>query len=206
MLISRIFRGAAKRLRWPSKSIPAWSSIGSSAARRACAAKTRPGNDRRNKSILDFVGEDARRLSRSLGAADRRKLDEYLTGVREVEQRIEHGRRAVDLGVTRYPRPLGIPADYQEHLRLMGDLLVLAFQCDLTRIVTFVFANDGSNRSYRNVGVADGHHDLSHHGGDPDKQAKIQRINQFHTAQLAYIVQKLQVDSRRGMALCSTTA
>ncbi len=148
--------------------------------------------DRRNKSILDFIGDDARQLSQTLGAADRRKLDEYLTGVRELEQRINRGRPTVDLGVAKYPRPLGIPADYQEHLRLMADLLVLAFQCDLTRIITLVFANDGSNRSYRSVGVSDGHHDLSHHGGDTAKQEKIQRINQFHSAQLAYLLQKLK--------------
>jgi Protein of unknown function (DUF1552) len=149
-------------------------------------------SDRRNKSILDFIGDDARQLSQRLGTADRRKLDEYLTGVRELEQRITRARPVVDLGVAKYPRPLGIPADYQEHLRLMGDLLVLAFQCDLTRIITFVFANDGSNRSYRNVGVADGHHDLSHHGGESGKQAKIQKINQFHAAQLALVLEKLK--------------
>jgi hypothetical protein len=148
--------------------------------------------DRRNKSILDFVGEEAKQLTQTLGAADRRKVDEYLTGVRELEQRIDRARPAVDVGVAKYPRPLGIPADYQEHLRLLGDLLVLAFQCDLTRIITFVFANDGSNRSYRTVGVSDGHHDLSHHGGDFAKQEKIQKINQFHTAQLAVILQKLK--------------
>ena len=108
------------------------------------------------------------------------------------KQRIDRARPAVDLGVAKYPRPLGIPADYQEHLRLMGDLLVLAFQCDLTRIATFVFANDGSNRSYRTVGVPDGHHDLSHHGGDPAKQEKIQKINRFHVAQLAYLLEKLK--------------
>jgi Protein of unknown function (DUF1552) len=148
--------------------------------------------DRRNKSILDFIGDDARQLSQALGTADRRKLDEYLTGVRELEQRINRTRPAVDVGVAKYARPLGIPADYQEHLRLMGDLLVLAFQCDLTRIITFVFANDGSNRSYRTVGVADGHHDLSHHGGESGKQEKIQKINQFHATQLAFILQKLK--------------
>jgi hypothetical protein len=148
--------------------------------------------DRHNKSILDFVGDDAKQLGQTLGTADRRKLDEYLTGVRELEQRITSARPAVDVGVAKYPRPLGIPADYQEHLRLLGDLLVLAFQCDLTRIATFVFANDGSNRSYRTVGVADGHHDLSHHGGDLAKHEKIQKINQFHTAQLAFILQKMK--------------
>jgi hypothetical protein len=90
------------------------------------------------------------------------------------------------------PRPLGIPADYREHLRLMADLLALAFQCDLTRIATFVFANDGSNRSYAAIGVADGHHDLSHHGGDPAKQRRISAINRFHVEQLAYLLEKLR--------------
>jgi Protein of unknown function (DUF1552) len=148
--------------------------------------------DRRTKSILDFVRDEARQLNESLGASDRRKLDEYFTGVRELEQRVTRARPDVEFGVAKYPRPLGIPADYQEHLRLMGDLLVLAFQCDLTRIATFVFANDGSNRSYRTAGVSDGHHDISHHGGDAAKQAKIRKINQFHTTQLAYIVGKLK--------------
>ena len=90
------------------------------------------------------------------------------------------------------PRPLGIPADYREHLRLMADLLALAFQSDSTRIATFVFANDGSNRSYPAIGVPDGHHDLSHHGGDPAKQQRIRAINRFHVEQLAYLLQKLK--------------
>jgi hypothetical protein len=149
-------------------------------------------DDRRRKSILDYISEDARDLRGVLGAGDRRKLDEYLTSVRELEQRIARGRPALDAGVAKYPRPLGIPADYQEHIRLMGDLLVLAFQNDLTRIASLVFANDGSNRSYRSVGVSDGHHDLSHHGGDSAKLEKIKRINQFHAAQLAYILGKLK--------------
>jgi Protein of unknown function (DUF1552) len=148
--------------------------------------------DRHRKSILDFAGEDARGIRGWLGPSDRRKLDEYLTGLREVERRIQQARPAVDLGGAKYPRPLGIPADYQAHLRLMADLLALAFQSDLTRIATFVFANDGSNRSYRSIGVPDGHHDLSHHGGDAAKQKKIGDINQFHVAQLAYLLRKLK--------------
>ncbi len=147
---------------------------------------------RRRKSILDFVGGEARQLERALGPSDRRKLNEYLTGVREVEQRIERAQPAVDLGAAKYPRPLGIPTDYQEHLRLMADLLTLAFQSDLTRVATFVFANDGSNRSYRSIGVPDGHHDLSHHGGDEAKLDKIRKINRFHVTQLAYLLQKLK--------------
>ena len=156
------------------------------------SAEDRARADRRRKSILDFVGGEARQLERTLGASDRRKLDEYLTGVREIEQRIERARPAIDLGRSKLARPLGIPADYQDHLKLMADLLVLAFQSDLTRIATFVFANDGSNRSYRGIGVPDGHHDLSHHGGDEAKFAKIQTINRFHVTQLAYILQKLK--------------
>jgi hypothetical protein len=149
-------------------------------------------NARRKKSILDFVAEDARQLHALVGAGDRRKLDEYLTGVRELERRVTRDRTAIDIGSAKHPRPLGIPSDYEEHLRLMADLLVLAFQCDLTRIGTLVFANDGSNRSYRGVGVSDGHHDLTHHGGDHTKQEKIAKINQFHIAQLAYRLTKLK--------------
>ncbi len=148
--------------------------------------------DRRRKSVLDFVGENARRISRSLGSADRRKLDEYLSGLRDVERRIDAARPRLTVGGLKLPRPLGIPADYRDHLRLMADLLALAFQCDLTRIATFVFANDGSNRSYPAIGVPDGHHDLSHHGGDPAKQRRIRAINRFHVEQLAYLLAKLR--------------
>jgi hypothetical protein len=147
---------------------------------------------RRRKSVLDFVGEDARRINNALGAADRRKLDEYLSGLRDVERRLDRARPAVGVGGVNFPRPLGIPANYREHLRLMADLLALAFQCDLTRIATFVFANDGSNRSYPALGVPDGHHDLSHHGGDPAKQRRIRAINRFHVEQLAYLLEKLR--------------
>jgi hypothetical protein len=149
-------------------------------------------SDRRLKSVLDYVGEEARKLSASLGGSDRRKLDEYLTGVREVERRIEQSRPVVKLGGSKFTRPLGVPADIEEHLRLMADLVALAFQSDLTRIATFVFANDGSNRSYHDIGVPDGHHDLSHHGGDQVKREKIRKINRFHVAQLAYLLRKLK--------------
>jgi hypothetical protein len=148
--------------------------------------------DRRRKSVLDFVGEDTRRISQTLGAPDRRKLDEYLTGVRDIERRLDGARPMVSTSGATYRRPLSIPADYREHLRLMADLLALAFQCDLTRVATFVFANDGSNRSYPAIGVPDGHHDLSHHGGDPAKQRRISAINRFHVEQLAYLLERLK--------------
>jgi hypothetical protein len=152
----------------------------------------RARRERDDKSILDFVAEDAGRLKARLGASDRRKLDEYLTGVREIEQRIVRVQPKAEIGRTKYHRPVGIPGDYGEHLRLMSDLLALAFQADLTRIATFVFANDGSNRGYRALGVPEGHHDLSHHGGSKAKMVKVQKINQFHVEQFAYLLGKLK--------------
>jgi hypothetical protein len=148
---------------------------------------------RYQRSILDFVAEDARQLRGRLGGTDQRKLDEYLTGLREIEQRLARFDPKVKVtGNAQAKAPTGIPKDYREHLRLMADMLVLAFQGDLTRIGTFVFANDGSNRPYREAGVAEGHHDLSHHGGHADKKAKIHKINLFHIEQLAYLAGRLQ--------------
>ncbi len=156
------------------------------------SAEMRARIARRQKSILDFVTEDTRRLTQDLPPSDRRKLDEYLTSIREVERRIKGAEPTMDISGSGLERPLGIPADVAEHLRMMSDLLVLAFQTDLTRIATFVFANDGSNRSYPAIGVAEGHHDLSHHGGDSAKETKIRAINHFHVAQLAYLLRKLK--------------
>jgi hypothetical protein len=149
--------------------------------------------DRYKQSVLDFVAEDAKALQSNLGANDQRKLDEYLTGVRELELRIAKAPPAVDLGATKLNRPTGVPKDYKDHVRLMADLLALAFQADLTRVATFVFANDGSNRSYKDdIGVGDGHHDLSHHGKKKEKLEKIQQINTFHISQLAYLLERLK--------------
>lgn len=143
-------------------------------------------------SILDFVNEDASKLRNQLGAKDQQKLDEYLTAVREIEQRlqrVETGQMKEALaGAT---RPTGIPSDFGEHIRLMGDMMVLAFQADLTRVCTFMYANDGSNRPYPMIGVADGHHDVSHHGHNPEKLTKKQKIDRFHSEQLAYVLRKL---------------
>jgi Protein of unknown function (DUF1552) len=148
--------------------------------------------ERRDRSLLDFVAEDARRLRDKLGVADRRKLEEYLTGVREIERRIDAARPVIEVGQSSMARPSGIPSDYREHLRLMADLLVLAFRADLTRVATFVFANDGSNRSYRDIGVPEGHHDLSHHGRDESKYDKIRAINRFHLEHFAYLIRRLK--------------
>jgi hypothetical protein len=153
--------------------------------------ESRLRRERNHKSILDFVSEDAQALKNRLGTSDQRKLDEYLEGVREIEQRIERAQPKVEVGDTKVARPLGIPQNYEQHIRLMADILVLAFRTDLTRISTFVFANDGSNREYGLIGIPEGHHDLSHHGGDKKKLEKLQKINTFHTTQLAYLLGKL---------------
>ncbi|HLN32447.1 MAG TPA: DUF1552 domain-containing protein [Gemmataceae bacterium] len=153
---------------------------------------SRAKRDRYQLSVLDFVMEDALRLKTKLGTPDQRKLDEYLTGVRELEVRINRADAPAAKAPGTITRPPGMPADYREHVRLLCDLLVLAYQGDLTRVATFVFANDGSNRPYPFLGVPDGHHDLSHHRGMKDKQAKLQKINHFHISQLAYLLQKMQ--------------
>ncbi len=159
------------------------------------AGKVDPNRDRSDlyrKSVLDFVADDAADLKRKLGANDQRKLDEYLVGVREIEQRLAKAAPTVEVGNVAYARPVGFSREkYQDHLRLMADMLVLAFQADLTRIATFVFANDSSNRSYRFLDVPEGHHDLSHHNNDKAKLAKIQKINGFHVSQLAYLLTRL---------------
>ncbi|HEY2840146.1 MAG TPA: DUF1552 domain-containing protein [Pirellulales bacterium] len=155
-------------------------------------AESRALRQKQKKSILDFVREDASALQRQLGGADQRKLDEYLTAVREVEQRITRSESEATRELPKFEQPDGIPKAHEEHMRLMCDLLVLAFQADLTRVSTFMFANAGSNRSYAFIDVPEGHHDLSHHGNDKKKQAKISKINQFHTRQLAYLVEKMK--------------
>ncbi len=156
------------------------------------ATRSRAKRDRYHKSILDFVLEDAGSLKAKLGIKDQKKLEEYLSSVREIEQRITRSENQAAEPLPELAKPSGIPRDYAEHIRLMGDLLVLAFRGDLTRVATFVLANEGSNRNYRFIDVPEGHHDLSHHGGDEKKQAKIREINRFHATQLAYIAEKMQ--------------
>lgn len=152
----------------------------------------RAKRDARRKSILDFVRDDAQALTKQLGVSDRRKMDEYLTSVRDIEQRIERARALPEVKMPDMAKPTGVPKAYAEHLKLMADLLVLAFQTDVTRVSTFVFANEGSNRSYPEIGVSDGHHSLSHHGRDAAKLQKIAKINTFHVEHLAYLLEKLE--------------
>jgi hypothetical protein len=159
--------------------------------------ESRAKRDLYNQSILDFVAEDTKNLTKRLGQGDQRKLDEYLTSVREIEARIARIKKEREdqrpLPKPNMPAPKGgIPGDYQEHVRLMCDLMVLAFQTDLTRVVTLPFANDGSNRPYKMIEVSEGHHDLSHHQRNAEKQAKLKKINTFHIKQFAYLLEKLK--------------
>jgi hypothetical protein len=145
----------------------------------------------RRKSILDFVQEDSKDLAGRLGVNDVRKLDEYFSAIRDIELRIERAEKLPPVKTPDYKVPTGIPAAYDEHIRLMCDLMVLAFQADVTRVITCVMANEGSNKPYPFIDVKEGHHDLSHHGNVAAKKDKIRKINLFHTNQLAYLLTKL---------------
>lgn len=149
--------------------------------------------DRYTQSVLDSALEDARSLQNKLGATDRRKLDEYLTSIREVEVRLaKNGKFDVPVPAADDEPIIPLDYNYEQHIRLMFDLMALAFQTDSTRISTFIVAHDGSNRPYPNIGVKDGHHDLSHHRNDEKKKALIAKINTFHTTQFAYFLEKLK--------------
>lgn len=147
-----------------------------------------------NLSILDFISEDAAKLKDRLGNRDKQKMDEYFQSIREIENRLqkfEKDNRSKALAGVQAPAG-GVPADRGDHIRLMGDMMILAFQADLTRVCTFMFANEGSNRPYREIGIGDGHHDISHHGQDPEKLQNKKLIDIYHTEALAYILEKMQ--------------
>ena len=165
------------------------------------SAEVRERRLREKKSILDFVRADAAALEAKLGAEDRRKLDEYTTSVRELERRIDRAAGGEAALACEGERPAGIPAAYPDHVRLMSDLIVLAFQCDVTRIATFMLANEGSGRSYPFAGAPEGHHELSHHGGDAAKLEKIAKIDRFHAGELAHLVQRLKEIDEGGESL-----
>jgi len=146
-----------------------------------------------NKSILDFALEDAKKLQTNLGATDRRKLDEYLEAIRELEMSIERAEKFNGEQAVAYRKPEGIPKSNRDHIRLMFDLMALAFQTDTTRVSTFLIAHDGSNRNYKDeLAISDGHHNLSHHKGDQEWIAKIQKIDTYHIQQFAYFIQRLK--------------
>ena len=145
------------------------------------------------KSILDAVSDDAAKLTQKLGQTDRRKLDEYFSSVREIELRIDRSQEETSkIDVPQFNVPSGIPRELDEHIRLMFDLLAMAFETDTTRIATFMIANEGSNRSYPMVGVNDGHHHLSHHQGKEDSIAPLKKIDKYLISHFARFLEKLQ--------------
>jgi hypothetical protein len=144
------------------------------------------------RSILDFVTEDTRKLQADLGPTDQRKLDEYLSSIRDIEKQIEQAEKfgtKVDPGMD---KPYGIPADFAEHFQLMTNMLTVAFQADLSRVFTFLVTREGSSRPYREVGIPDGHHPLTHHRNDPAMMGKVAQINHYHMTQFAQWIQKLK--------------
>jgi hypothetical protein len=151
----------------------------------------RARRQRLKTSILDYVQDSAKRMERDLGPTDRRKLDEYLTAIRSIEQQMERAAKdetPVDPGMG---KPAGAPADFGEHFKLLTDMVTVAFQADLTRVGTFMITREGTSRSYREIGIPDGHHPLTHHGGRQDQLAKVTRINEYHVQNFAAWVQRL---------------
>ncbi|MEI9975332.1 MAG: DUF1552 domain-containing protein [Ignavibacteriota bacterium] len=152
--------------------------------------RTRQNKYRR--SILDFVTEDTHKLEGSLGPTDRRKLDEYLSAIREVERQIqkaESDNKQID---PQMDKPYGVPADFAEHFKLMSNMIAIAFQADLTRIVTFLVTHEGTSRPYRELGIPDGHHPLTHHRNQPELMEKVRKINEYHMQQFAGFVEKMK--------------
>lgn len=158
------------------------------------ASKAKGEREFFRRSLLDYVSDDAKRMQKKLGQRDQQKIDEYLSAVRSIERRIQTSEQSSEIRETAasFEKPTGIPKEFADHIRLMADMMVLAFQTDQTRIATCMFGRAGSNRSYRMIDVPDGHHDLSHHGNNPVKLEKIRKINQFHVQQLAYFLERLK--------------
>ncbi|MBK7927951.1 MAG: DUF1552 domain-containing protein [Bryobacterales bacterium] len=148
---------------------------------------------RKNASLLDWVRDDIARLQSKVGPSDRTKVNDYLDTVREVERRIQKAEAAAaDSKLPDLDRPVGVPASYADHARLMFDLQVLAMQGDATRVITFQLAREASTRVYPETGVTEPHHPLTHNGGDPEKLAKVAKINAFHVSLFAYFLEKLK--------------
>ncbi|SFH63477.1 DUF1552 domain-containing protein [Planctomicrobium piriforme] len=144
------------------------------------------------KSILDFVAEDTTKLTKQLGSSDKQKMDEYFTSVREIEERIARAGEQQPTEAPKMTLPDGVPSDFVTHVRLMYDLMLLAFQTDTTRICTLMLANSGSNRTYKEIGVPEAHHQISHHKSEPEKLKWLQMIDQHMMQQFAYFLKRMK--------------
>jgi hypothetical protein len=156
-------------------------------------AASRLAQINRQRSILDYVNGSLKRLGGTLGPADRVKLNEYTDAVRDIERRIQKAEQqnaTVKLPVME--RPTAVPEEFEDHVKLVMDLHVLAYQTDMTRVVSLMMAREGSNRPYRNIGISDGHHNMTHHQNDPEKIAKVTKINEVHVKMFAYLLDRLK--------------
>ena len=154
--------------------------------------KARLARLRRQQSVLDSIGEEVARLRGVLPQGDRTKLSEYLDAVRGVERRIQIAEAQSDQELPLVDHPAGIPSGWEDHVNLMLDLQVLAFQCDLTRVVTLMLGHEHSGMTYPQIGVPDAHHPISHHQQEPEKVAKVAKINAYHMRMFAKLLEKLQ--------------
>ncbi|WP_040764159.1 DUF1552 domain-containing protein, partial [Novipirellula maiorica] len=146
----------------------------------------------KRSSLLDLVTTEIKRIKNRVGAADRNKIDGYLDSIREVERRIQIAEsNATDNPLPDLDRPVGVPASYAEHAKLMFDLQLLAFQGDITRVVSFQLAREASTRTYPEIGVPDPHHPVTHHGNDPEKLEKVAKINRFHVSLFADFLKRM---------------
>jgi hypothetical protein len=161
---------------------------------------------RTRASLLDSFSDDIARLKRRVGTTDRVRVDQYLDTIREIERQIQRAETgAASNPMPDLDRPVGVPAAFADHAKLMFDLQVLAFQADITRVVTFQLARELNNRTYPEIGVPDPHHPTSHHGNDPEKLAKIAKINQFHVSLFAYFLEKLKATREGNGSLLDNT-
>lgn len=156
------------------------------------------------RSVLDITRQEAARLARNVGAADRRKLDEYFTSIRELELRLEKAATPANLPGTPQA-PAGIPTSYQEHARLLFDLSILALASGSTRVITFMLAREGGLRTYPEAGVPEAHHSCTHHRNDPELVEKVAKINVFHVQQFAYFLDRMQATREGGQTLLDNT-
>jgi hypothetical protein len=161
---------------------------------------------RARASLLDSFSDDIARLKRRVGMTDRVRVDQYLDTIREIERQIQRAEAgAATNPMPDVDRPVGVPAAFADHAKLMFDLQVLAFQADITRVVTFQLARELNNRTYPEIGVPDPHHPTSHHGNDPEKLAKIAKINQFHVSLFAHFLEKLKATREGDGSLLDNT-
>ena len=164
--------------------------------------ETRRRSLRQRASLLDALSEEIQALRATLGPQDRRTVDEYLHSIREVERQIQRAEQATrETTQINLDRPNGVPSSYREHARLMFDLQRLALQGDITRVITFQLARETSNRSYTEIGISEPHHPLTHHGNDPEKIAKVAKINEFHVSLFAEFLEKLSKTPEAGGSL-----